>query len=166
MSFQIDQRVVYPAFGLGRITRRVTKSFYDADMQEFYEVVGEHSTVWVQVSEAAARGLRPLTRTGALPHFRAVLLSRPVILSTDARQRHRDMAVRLKRGTFQDLCEVVRDLTAHGWQTPLSEYDVLGLKKSLHWLCQEWAAADEVSLTQAMAEVNALLREARRVYLA
>lgn len=164
MSFQIDQRVVYPAFGLGRITGLVTKCFFEAETQEFYEVVGEHSTVWVQVNEAVARGLRRLTRQEELPHYRTVLCSQPIVLSPDSRLRHREVAARLKRCTFQDLCEVVRDLSAHGWQTPLSEYDLVALNKSRHWLCQEWAAADGVPLAQATAEVNAHLVEARRLY--
>jgi RNA polymerase-interacting CarD/CdnL/TRCF family regulator len=164
MSFQIDQRVIYPAFGLGRIVGRVTKCFLDSEMREFYEVIGEHSTVWVEVSEAAARGLRRLTRPEELSHYRTVLRSQPTKLSTDAWQRHRDTSAHLKRCTFQDLCEVVRDLSAHGWRTSLSEYDVLELNKTRHWLCQEWAAASGGSLVQATAEVNGLLLEARRAY--
>lgn len=166
MSFQIDQRVVYPSFGLGRITGRVTKCFFDSDMQDFYEVVGEYSTVWVQVSEAAARGLRRLTQKAELPHFRTVLRGQPAKMNPDARQRHRAMSARLKRGTMQDLCEIVRDLSAYGWQASLSEYDLVGLNKSRHWLCLEWAAADGVSLAQATTEVNDLLREARHIHQA
>jgi RNA polymerase-interacting CarD/CdnL/TRCF family regulator len=162
MSFQIDQRVVYPAFGLGRIAALVKKCFYEADTQDFYEVVGEHSTVWVQVSDASARGLRRLTRRDELPRYRSMLRKAPAELSPDAHQRFRDLQAHLKRGTLQDLCEIVRDVSARGWHRPLGEYDTVGLKKSLNWLCQEWAAADGVSLAEATAEVNALLLEGRR----
>lgn len=164
MSFQIDQRVVYPAFGLGRITGRVTKAFYESDLQEFYEVEGEHSTVWVQVNEAVARGLRAVTRKEELPTFRAVLAGAPAVMNADALQRHRDTSARLKRGTMQDLCEVVRDLTARGWRTPLSGDDLVGLTKSRHRLCQEWAAAAGVPLAQAVEEVEALLLAARQAF--
>lgn len=164
MSFQIAQRVVYPTFGLGRITARVTKSFFDSDTQDFYEVAGEHSTIWVQVNEATARGLRGLTPRVDLPRYRDVLRSQPGRLNPDARLRHHDISARLKRGAFQDLCEVVRDLSAFGWQAPLSEYDVLGLTKSRRWLCQEWAAADGLSLAEATAAVDALLLESRRAF--
>lgn len=164
MSFEIDQRVVYPAFGLGRIVGRVMKSYLDPEMQECYEVVGEHSTVWVPVSEAAARGLRRLTRPEELPHYRAALRGPPAKLDPDDRRRHRDISARLKRCAFEDLCEVVRDLRAHGWRATLSEYDVVDLEKSRRWLCQEWAAAAGVPLAPATAEVDALLAEARRAY--
>lgn len=162
MSFEVDQRVVYPVFGLGRIVGLVMKSFLDPEMQEYYEVVGESSTIWVQVSEAAARGLRRLTRPEELPHYRAVLRSQPAKLDPDDRRRHHGILARLKRGTFQDLCEVVRDLNAHGERAALSEYDLVGLEKSRRWLSQEWAAASGLSVDQATTEVNALLAEARR----
>ncbi len=162
MSFQVDQRVVYPAFGLGRIAALVKKCYFDTDTQDFYEVVGEHSTVWVQVSDATARGLRRLTRKDELPHYRAVLRHAPAELSPDAHRRFRDVQAHLKRGTLLDLCETVRDLSAHGWHSPLGEYDAVVLTKSLNWLCQEWAVADGVSLAQATAEVKALLLEGRR----
>jgi RNA polymerase-interacting CarD/CdnL/TRCF family regulator len=164
MSFQINQRVLYPVFGLGRITGRVTKDFFGDDTQEFYEVAGEHSTVWVQVSEAATRGLRALTQPAELPHYRAVLRGKPADLSPDERQRHRDISARLKRGKMQDLCEIVRDLSARSCHAQLSVYDLLGLNKSRQWLCEEWAVADGISLAQATAEITGLLLEARRAY--
>ncbi len=164
MTFHTDQRVVYPGFGLGRIATIVTKAMFDAELHEFYEVIGEHSTVWVQVSEAADRGLRRLTRQAELPHFRSLLRGQPVALSPEARLRHRDILARFKRGTLDDLCQIVRDLSAHGWHNVLDEYDVAELKKSQRWLCQEWAVADSVELAQAGTEVNALLREARLQY--
>lgn len=164
MTFQIRQRVAYPAFGLGRIAGLAMKSFLDAELREFFEVVGEYSTVWVPVSEAASRGLRRLTRQDELARYRDLLRSQPVELSPDARLRHRDTQTRIKRGTLQDLCEIVRDLSAFDRHTGRDEYDVVDLRKSQHWLCQEWAAADGISLGEATAAVSALLLEARHAY--
>lgn len=158
MTFQINQRVAYPGFGLGRIAGIVTKCLSDAESLPYYEVVGEHSTLWVPVREAAARGLRRLTQQGELPRYRGVLRAAPADLEADPHLRYRDVQARLKRGTLQDLCEVVRDLTAHRGRTPLGAYDVLALEKSRRWLCQEWAMADGVPAAQAAAEVTDLLR--------
>jgi RNA polymerase-interacting CarD/CdnL/TRCF family regulator len=162
MTFQIGQRVVYPAFGLGRLAGLARKSLLDAELTDFYEVIGEHSTLWVPVSEAAARGLRRLTRQDELPLYRSLLRMAPAQLSADVGFRFRDSQQRIKRGTLQALCEIVRDLSAYGWRKPLDEYDVLTLKKSRHWLCQEWAAADGVSLSQAAAEIDSLLLAGRQ----
>lgn len=162
MFFQVGERVAYPAFGLGRIVVVVAKSFFEAETQEFYEVAGEFSTVWVQVNEAATRGLRRLTRLEELPQYQAVLAAAPAAVSADARQRQRDLAARLKRHTFRDLCEIVRDLGAHGQTAPLNAEDAAGLNKSRRWLCQEWAAAAGLSLEGATAEVDRLLAVGRR----
>jgi RNA polymerase-interacting CarD/CdnL/TRCF family regulator len=161
MPFKIDDRVVYPAFGVGRVVGLVSKSFFEADTQLYYEVLGERSTVWVQVNEGEARGLRRLTRKDELAHYRAILRGRPVALNSDRVQRQLDLRSQLKRGTLQDLCEMVRDLSAHGWHKPLGEADALALRKSQAALSQEWAAADRVTLPEATAAITALLQEAR-----
>jgi RNA polymerase-interacting CarD/CdnL/TRCF family regulator len=162
MPFKTDDRVVYPGFGVGRIVGLVSKSFFEADTQMYYEVLGERSTMWVQVDESQARGLRRLTRKDELAKYRAVLRSRPVALNADHLQRRSDLRSQLKRGALQDLCEMVRDLSARGWHKPLGEADSLALRKSRDALCQEWAAANEVPLADATSEINALLLEARR----
>jgi RNA polymerase-interacting CarD/CdnL/TRCF family regulator len=120
--------------------------------------------VWVQVEEGAARGLRRLTRKDELAHFRAVLRSRPLALNPDFRQRQLDVRSRLRPGTLQGLCEVVRDLSGRSWLKPLNEADLATLRLSSESLCREWAAADSVSIGQATTEVNTLLLEARRIY--
>ena len=75
MPFKIDEQVVYPAFGIGRVAALVSKSFFEAESQIYYEVTGDRSTVWVQVDESAARGLRRLTRPDELAHYRDVVVT-------------------------------------------------------------------------------------------
>src|SRR5713226_9303953 len=164
MPLKVDDRVVYPAFGIGRVAALVPKSFFEAESQLYYEVTGNRSTVWVQVDEGSARGLRRLTRQDELAHYRAVVGGRPVSLNQDHRQRQLDLRSQLKLGTMQGLCEMVRDLSARGWVKPLTETDSRSLRLSRESLCEEWAAADGVSLPQATAELTALLLEARHQY--
>jgi RNA polymerase-interacting CarD/CdnL/TRCF family regulator len=159
MTFRPDELVVFPAFGLGRVAGIVTRCLDGPEAVACYEVAGEHSTLWVEVSEAAARGLRRLARQDELPGYRAVLRAAPFELSANARHRYRDAQDRIKRGTLQDLCELVRDLSARGRQQALGEYDRVALTKSRRLLCQEWAAAKGVSVTEAGTEVNGLLRQ-------
>jgi RNA polymerase-interacting CarD/CdnL/TRCF family regulator len=166
MTFQINDRVVYPAFGVGRIVGLVTKSFFEDESRLYYEVSGERSTAWVQVDEGAARGLRRLTRKDELFQHRDILRGPPISLSPDHRQRQLDLRSQLRRGRLQDLCEVVRDLSARGWHKPLNESDSFALEKGRGGLCQEWAATTGATLAEANVEVNALLREARQSYSA
>lgn len=164
MSFQIDDRVVYPAFGVGRIVGLVTKTFANAASGTYYEVSGERSTVWVSVVEGAAGGLRPLTREDELEHFRDVLRGRPAVLNSDFRQRQADMRSMLQGGALQGICEVVRDLSGRSWLKTLNESDHNLLRRCSDSLCHEWAAAGNVPLAAAAAEVNILLLEARQAY--
>ncbi len=163
-AFRVGERVVYPPFGVGEIAGVVTKSYFEAETQLYYEVVGERSTVWVAVDEAEVRGLRRLTRKDELTRYRAVLRGRPAQLNPDNRARQLDERSRLKVGTLQALCELVRDLSGLGWQRPLNEADALALRKSRDGLCQEWAAAAGIPLPEATAEINALLLEARQKF--
>jgi RNA polymerase-interacting CarD/CdnL/TRCF family regulator len=164
MPFKVDECVVYPAFGVGRVAGVVTKSFFAGDMLDYYEVVNDRSTVWVEVREASAKGLRRLTRKDELAHYRDVLRGRPTVLNQDPRQRQTDFRDQLRLGTLQALCEIVRDLSARGWVKPLGEYDAAGLRKGRDGLCQEWAAAAGIPLSEAIAEVNLLLLAARQSF--
>ena len=166
MPFDVDDRVVYPALGIGRIVGLVTRSFKEAESRLYYEVSGERSTVWVQVDEKSARGLRRLTRQDELAHYGGVLGGRPARLDQDHRQRQLNLRSQLKLGTMQGLCEMVRDLSARCWVKPLNETDSLALRRSREALCEEWAAAEGVSIGQATGELTALLLEGRHKYQA
>jgi len=164
MSFHINDRVVYPAFGIGRVVGVVTKSFFDADSQPYYEVLGERSTVWVQVADGSARGLRRLTRPDELARYRQVVSGQPVALNQDHHQRQLDLKGQMKLGTMQGLCEMVRDLSARSWIKPLNEMDARSLRLSREAVCQEWAAVEGVPLPEAMAEVTLLLQKGRQKF--
>jgi len=164
MPYEIDDRVVLNPHGVGRIAGLVTKRFTTAQVQEYYEVATERSLVWVAVDGAEARGLRPVTGKAELDRFRDVLRSRPVALNTDHRQRHLELHNRERLGTFQAACELVRDLTAYTWKKPLNDVDTATFRHAQTGLCEEWAAAEDVPLAQANAEVAALLLEGRQAW--
>ncbi len=165
MPYQVNDYVVHPAHGVGRVIGLATQSFFEAEARVYYEIaIPRNSKVWVPVDNDVAIGLRPLTPKSELKHYRGVLRSRPVSLILDHRQRHLELINRLKVGLFQNLCEVVRDLTARRWLKPLNELDSRTLRKTHDGLCEEWAAADGISIQEAAKEVDALLLEARQAY--
>jgi len=165
-AFQVNDSVVYTACGIGRVAALVTKRFQDAQDRLYYEVVIERSTIWVSVDSGPTSGLRLLTLKADLARYREVLLSQPGKLIPDARQRRTEVSGRLKGGSFQSICEVVRDLTALSWVKALNEADSIALRKTRDGLCQEWAAAEGIPLPQAVEEVNALLLENRQAHAA
>lgn len=165
MQFKVGDSVVHTAHGLGRVVRLDEKRLSGQEARLYYEVTTQKGTVWVPVEARETVRLRPLTAKPELPRYRSLLKSRPTSLDRDYRKRHVELADRLKQGSFRVLCEVVRDLTARGWQKPLSEGDATWLRKAREGLCQEWAAAEGVSIPEAAQEVEALLREARQAFV-
>lgn len=164
MPYQVNDCVVHPAHGVGHIVALAMQRFFDVEARLYYEIAIQRNTVWVPVDTGVASGLRPVTPKSELARYRRVLRSRPVSLILDHRQRHMDLLSHLKAGLFQNLCEVVRDLTARRWLKPLNEMDSRTLRKTHEGLCQEWAAADGVSVQEAAKEVDALLLEGRQAY--
>ncbi len=161
MPFKVDDMVVYPAFGIGRVVGLVNKSFFEAETQMHDHLRGARTTLWDHVADGSARGLRRLTRQHALPHVRTVVGSQPLTLNQDHRQRQSDLRGQLKLGTMQGLCEIVRDLSARGWAKPLNEMDSRALRMSREAVCKEWAVAEGIPLPQVTAELSALLSEGR-----
>jgi CarD family transcriptional regulator len=163
MPFKVGDWVVHPLHGVGRVIALERKQFAAGPNQAYYEIAIAQGTLWVQVDSPPA-GLRGLTTKGELPQYRAVLQSSPMPLNKDYHQRRGELRERLKAGTLQSKCEVVRDLTAHGWAKRLSEPDAALLRATRDGLCREWAESEAVTVAEATHEVEELLREARQIH--
>jgi RNA polymerase-interacting CarD/CdnL/TRCF family regulator len=163
MSYNIGDWVVHPIHGVGHIIGMERKQFDQAAGQLYYEVAITQGTLWVSADIPVA-GLRGVIAKGDLPHYRMVLKGSPGLLDKDYHQRRDELRGRLKQGTFQVKCEVVRDLTAHGWPKRLGEVDSALLRGARESLCQEWAASEAVTVAEATHEVEALLHEAQQRY--
>ncbi len=167
MPYNIGDLVVHPAHGVGQIVQQGLKRFApQTEASLYYEITIEKGIVWVPVEPHETNGLRPLVKPGALPQFRTILRAQPGLLNQDRRLRQLELNTRLKPGTFQAMCEVVRDLTARGWKSPLGDTDVALLRRVQDHLYQEWAMVAGVSVIEATREVQALLDESRQAHRA
>jgi RNA polymerase-interacting CarD/CdnL/TRCF family regulator len=93
-----------------------------------------------------------------------LLRSRPVELERDFKKRRLDINAQLTHGSFQLVCEIVRDLTALGWYRPLAGVDASLLSRVREGLWQEWAVSTSQPLPAAIDEVNGLLRAGEQTY--
>jgi RNA polymerase-interacting CarD/CdnL/TRCF family regulator len=157
MQLEIGDLVVHPAFGIGHIVKIEEKLFSEQETRLYYKVVRLKHSMWIRVEAQAVSGLRLVTAKGDLDHYRDLLKSPPVSLNTNLQQRQLDLVGRLTQGSFQGVCEVMRDLTAWGWREPLDRADATILQKTRDSLSQEWAAAAGVSTSEAIKEIDALL---------
>jgi len=165
MQFKVGDRVVHPVYGIGHIVEIEEKQFSEKRARLSYKVAFPERSVWLPVGATEAGGLRPVTAKNNLDQYRSLLKSRPVPLHKNHHRRHRELISRLKQGSFQVVCEVVRDLTAWGWHKPLGPTDLATLQKTRESLHQEWAAAAGVSMTEAVKEVDSLLLATRQAYM-
>ena len=165
MSFKVGDRVVHPTYGVGSVVKLETKQLGQQAEHVYYEIATPKSTIWVAV-DAHPTGLRPLTAKSNLVRYRRLLKSAPAPLNRDHHERHLELTERLKQGSFQAKCEIVRDLTAHSWHKRLSEADAALLRLAREGLCQEWAAVKDVSVFEASQEVEELLLEAKQMHKA
>ena len=159
MRYQVDDRVVHIHHGVGRVVGLVNSSFSGAESKLYYEISVGQSTVWVPVQQTSSNELRALTQKRELEHYRKVLRSQPTRLSTDHRQRRVDLVELMKTGTFENLCIVVRDLTAQSQIKSLNDVDSLTLRQAHSNLTREWAASEDISLVDATRQVAALLHD-------
>jgi RNA polymerase-interacting CarD/CdnL/TRCF family regulator len=163
MAIKVNDLVVHPRHGVGRVVKMEARRFDAGPERQYYQFAIPTGTVWVPV-EGTPSGLRQLTAKGDLNRYRDLLRSRPTPLIADYRQCQMALAERLKKSSFKARCELVRDLTAHSWYKALNESSGAILRSTRQALCMEWAAAEGVSLDEATHEVMALLNEGRRTY--
>jgi RNA polymerase-interacting CarD/CdnL/TRCF family regulator len=161
MAFKIGDQVIHPRHGLGQVTSLAVKQFVEGEKRPFYEISFPGSTLWVPLN-LSSTGIRKLTVKSEVANCRRLLQAPARPLNRDPRLRQSDLRTHLRDGTLAAHCEVVRDLTADGWRKPLSGSMAAFLKATQNVLCQEWAAVEEISLADAMLEVESLLEKGRQ----
>jgi RNA polymerase-interacting CarD/CdnL/TRCF family regulator len=158
MQFKVGDSVVHPVYGVGDIVKVEEKRFSEKEMQLYYKVALPKNTIWIPVEAQSTIGLRLVTAKSDLDQYRDLLKSPPAPIPKNHKQRHLNKVSSLKQGSFQVVCEVVRDLTAWSLRKPLGPVDKATLQKTQERLYREWAIAAGVPITEATKEINALLQ--------
>ncbi len=140
------------------------REFGSGVTRQYYEISipGAGSTLWVPM-DPPAFGLRKLAPRSEIVRCRQILTSRPSPLTDDVRSRQSVLAERLKQGTIQVQCEVVRDLYAFGEHKSLYGSMANFFRQTQNVLCQEWAAVEGVTFADAIQEVISLLEKSRNM---
>ncbi len=166
MEFRSGDDVVHPNYGVGNIVRLEVRQLAENETRLYYVLAFGKTTVWIPVQAKRPSPLRLVTASQDLDQYRVLLKGPPTALDLDYRKRRVNIQEQLAEGSFQVVCEVVRDLTALGWNRPMSEVDASLLKKVRTELWQEWATSTRQSLPDAIHEVTALLEAGEQTYKA
>lgn len=157
-TFEIGDTVVHPQHGVGHIVKLEDREFERGDSRRYYEIHIPGGTIWVP-ADLSNSGLRKLASKSELARCREILQAPPSALTEDGRVRQSTLVDHLKQGTIAAQCEVVRDLSAFVAHKP-SYGTITGfLEAMLRVLCQEWAMVEEVTISEAMAEISSLLEK-------
>jgi CarD family transcriptional regulator len=157
--FGIGDQVVHPQHGVGYIVGLEDREFERGVVQRYYEIsIPGGSTVWVPV-DLPNSGLRGLATRSEIADCRKILVSQPLRLTEDGRVRQSEVVARLKQGTVAAQCEVVRDLSAFVSHKPAYGTIPALLDAIRGVLSQEWAVVEDVSIPEALFEINSLLEK-------
>ena len=157
MNFNKGDCVVHRNFGVGIVVSIEGLNLSGNEQRLFYRVDFPKTTVWVPVGNQTEGGLRPITPIGNLDRYRALLKSSAVPLDKDFDKRRCELEKRVDRGTFQGLCEVIRDLNGLKSEKPFNNYEKTLYKRTWEALVLEWSMTSGVSQYETMGEIDRCL---------
>jgi CarD family transcriptional regulator len=110
-DFKVDQRIVYPSQGVGRILEIREKSFKDEKML-YYTIYLEFSdmTVMVPVDKAIELGIRAIVPKDEAEKALAFISEEYAPIPSDWKLRYQMNLDLLKKGSVLDIASVVRSL--------------------------------------------------------
>ncbi len=111
VEFKVDQRVVYPSQGVGRITSITEKKFKDVAVL-YYIIYLEFSdmTVMVPVDKARDLGIRPIVPKDEALKALNFIAEEYAPIPSDWKLRYQMNLDLLKKGSVMDIASVVRSL--------------------------------------------------------
>jgi CarD family transcriptional regulator len=156
MDFHVGDTVVHWAYGPSEIVRQEEKAF-SGSRKAYYVLRVGNMTIWVPSDDASHGSLRPPTSPNDFGRMFDILRAPGDPLSADRLERKSLLMERMKDGTLESKCRVVRDLRAHSRGKKLNESDVLILEQARNFLLSEWNLSLAVPRSQAENELNQML---------
>ena len=110
-DFKVDQRIVYPSQGVGRILEIKEKAFKNSKLL-YYTIYLEFSdmTVMVPVNKAIELGIRAIVPKAEAENALAFISEEYAPIPTDWKLRYQMNLDLLKKGSVLDIASVVRSL--------------------------------------------------------
>ncbi len=157
MAFAIGDKVIHRYHGPGRITRMDHVESRSGTHECYVVDVGHRLVVWVPIDGVSEQSLRPPLTAAEISGLAEILRSPAQPLNLVNREREQEIKNRLKDGSPEALCSLMRDLTAYAAHRVPSANDAAVLEKLRATLLAEWQLATDAE--DAAVEVDALLRE-------
>ena len=163
MSFRVGDKVVHRFFGPGEIVG-LDEKILMGESKLYYVFEAENMSIWVPVNDGNG-SLRETTSARAFGKVRRILRSPGEILNDDRYQRQSQLTERMREGTVESLCMVVRDLNTRAGLKKLNENDSSVLRRATELLENEWQLSQGKAAEDVHHEVELLLIESRQAAL-
>lgn len=156
MDFQVGDNVVHCAFGPGEIVN-LEEKVLSGHTSLYYVVQVNDLTLWVPSDEKGRRSIRFPTPASEFENLFILLRSPGESLSKDRLERKHELSQRMKDGTLESICKVIRDLNHFRLTQKLSESDTATLERAQKFLLSEWRISLSIPVAQAEKELKRLL---------
>jgi CarD family transcriptional regulator len=160
MAFQVGDKVVHRSFGRGEVVQLDEKELAGKS-QLYYVVEFNQLTLWVPVKGAEQGSLRLPAERLEFKKLFDILRSPSDELAEDRFQRQIQLSERMKEGSTEELCKVVRDISGRGVDHKLNENDLSVMRHAQDLLLEEWQFSQGVTLEESRVALEKLLRESR-----
>ena len=158
LDFAVDQFVVYPAHGVGKIVEIIEQEVAGIEM-ELYDIAFEKDKMKLKVptDKAIMHGLRELSSGDVVAKCLTTLKGRARVKRAMWSRRAQEYEQKINSGDLISIAEVVRDLHRNDEQREQSYSERQLYEAALERLTREVAAVKAVDEMEAQSEIDAVL---------
>lgn len=158
MVFNVGDKAVYPAHGVGVIKRIESKKIGGVN-QDFYvlQILSSGATLMVPTQGCERAGMRGLVSTKEIKKVYSILKEPGKVSHTTWNRRYREFNEKLSTGSVGSIAEVLRDLSSLRGDKELSYGEKKMLDKALAMLVAEISAASSRDSADVETELNQIL---------
>ncbi|MEX0643807.1 MAG: CarD family transcriptional regulator [Parvularculaceae bacterium] len=160
LDFKVNDHIVYPAHGVGRIVA-IEKQIIAGVTNELFLIDFEQEKMKLRVPTAKAKavGMRALSDTAQVKKAVEMLKGRARIKRTMWSRRAQEYEAKINSGDINAVAEVVRDLYRASDQPEQSYSERQLFEAALDRLAREVAAVNKTDVAAAIALLEASLQQ-------
>ena len=156
MSFQIGDKVIHWAHGLGEIVDIEEKTVH-GHQASCYVFRTSTLTIWIPIDDLPQHSLRSPTMPDDFGRLFTILTGPSEMLQEDRVMRKDQLMAQMRDGQLASICRVVRDLTHFKRSKKLNDQEKNILEQATNSLLTEWTYSLGLPLNQAQQEMMTLL---------
>ncbi len=159
-TFKVNQYVVYPTHGVGKIVGKETESIGEYELQVFViHFEKDKMTLRVPVHRAEAAGLRSVSEEGEVKKALTTLKGKAKTSRGMWSRRAAEYEAKINSGCIISVAEVVRDLHKNVDQSERSYSERMIYETALNRLVGEVAASKSIDNSEAQSQLMKVLKK-------